>query len=106
MPTWNGRPSPPAKRIKKGCPTEFQADLASAAALVSFEVSSGALKELADVEVGVSQVQLAAEAFGAEIETRHSYYSNEDGMRRPVLSAESAKLSSKRTRRVQERTGI
>jgi hypothetical protein len=39
----------------------------SAAALVSFEESSGLLKELAGVEVSVSQVQRAAEALGAEI---------------------------------------
>lgn len=39
----------------------------SAAALVSFEEGSGLLKELAGVEVSVSQVQRAAEALGAEI---------------------------------------
>lgn len=39
----------------------------SAAAMVSFEESSGLLKELAGVEVGVSQAQRAAEALGAEI---------------------------------------
>jgi hypothetical protein len=39
----------------------------SAAALMSFEESSGLLKELAGVEVSVSQVQRAAEALGAEI---------------------------------------
>jgi transposase len=39
----------------------------SAAALVSFEESSGLLQELAGVEVSVSQVQRAAEALGAEI---------------------------------------
>jgi hypothetical protein len=39
----------------------------SAAALVSFQERSGLLKELAGVEVSVSQVQRAAEALGAEI---------------------------------------
>jgi hypothetical protein len=39
----------------------------SAAAMVSFEESSGLLKELAGVEVSVSQVQRAAEALGVEI---------------------------------------
>src|SRR5206468_2539535 len=40
---------------------------ASAAALVSFEESSGLLHELAGVEVSVKQVERAAEALGAEI---------------------------------------
>jgi hypothetical protein len=39
----------------------------STAALVSFQESSALLHELAGVEVGVSQVQRAAEALGAEI---------------------------------------
>lgn len=41
----------------------------STAALVSFEESSTLLRELAGVEVSVSQVQRAAEALGAEIAT-------------------------------------
>jgi hypothetical protein len=40
---------------------------ASAAALVSFEESSGLLHELAGVEVSAKQVERAAEALGAEI---------------------------------------
>src|SRR5438105_1066383 len=40
---------------------------ASAAALVSFEESSGLLHDLAGVEVSVKQVERAAEALGAEI---------------------------------------
>src|SRR5437764_14859229 len=40
---------------------------ASAAALVSFEESSGLLHELAGVEVSVKQVERAADALGAEI---------------------------------------
>ena len=40
---------------------------ASAAALVSFEESSGLLRELAGVEVSSKQVERAAEALGAEI---------------------------------------
>src|SRR5438046_230221 len=40
---------------------------ASAAALVSFQESSGLLHELAGVEVSVKQVERAAEALGAEI---------------------------------------
>src|SRR5437879_8957025 len=40
---------------------------ASAAALVSFEESSGLLHELAAVEVSAKQVERAAEALGAEI---------------------------------------
>ena len=40
---------------------------ASAAALVSFQESSGLLQELAGVEVSVKQVERAAEALGAEI---------------------------------------
>lgn len=40
---------------------------ASAAALVSFEESSGLLQELAGVEVSAKQVERAAEALGAEI---------------------------------------
>jgi Uncharacterised protein family (UPF0236) len=41
----------------------------STAALVSFEESAGLLRELAGVEVSISQVQRAAEALGAEIAT-------------------------------------
>jgi len=40
---------------------------ASAAALVSFAESSGLLRELAGVEIGVKQVERAAESLGAEI---------------------------------------
>src|SRR5438309_10469347 len=40
---------------------------ANAAALLSFEESSGLLHELAGVEVSVKQVERAAEALGAEI---------------------------------------
>src|SRR5450755_1130873 len=41
----------------------------STAALVSFEESAALLRELAGVEVSISQVQRAAEALGAEIAT-------------------------------------
>jgi hypothetical protein len=40
---------------------------ASAAALLSFQESSGLLQELAGVEVSVKQVERAAETLGAEI---------------------------------------
>ena len=40
---------------------------ASAAALVSFEESSGLLRELAGVQIGAKQVERAAESLGAEI---------------------------------------
>ena len=40
---------------------------ASAAALLSFQESSGLLHELAGVEVSAKQVERAAEALGAEI---------------------------------------
>jgi len=40
---------------------------ASAAALVSFEESSGLLRELAGVEIGAKQVERAAESLGTEI---------------------------------------
>jgi hypothetical protein len=40
---------------------------ASAAALLSFQESSGLLHELAEVEVSAKQVERAAEALGAEI---------------------------------------
>ena len=51
----------------------------SAAALVSFEESSGLLHELAGVEVSAKQVERAAEALGAEIAVDEHQHSGKDG---------------------------
>src|SRR6266853_4606650 len=74
----------------------------SAAALVSFEESSALLRELAGVEVSVSQVQRATEALGAEIaaderaavermgEVAPTMYLGMDGTGVPMRAAEVA----------------
>jgi hypothetical protein len=74
----------------------------SAAALVSFEESSGLLRELAGVEVSAKQVERAAEALGAEIavdehqqvekmgEVAPTMYLGMDGTGVPMRSAEVA----------------
>jgi hypothetical protein len=79
----------------------------SAAALVSFEESSGLLHELAGVEVSVSQVQRAAEALGAEIavdervcvermgEVAPTMYLGMDGTGVPMRSSEVAGRAGK-----------
>ena len=59
---------------------------ASAAALLSFEESSGLLHELAGVEVSAKQVERAAEALGAEIAV-DEHQQVESGDRHPRSSA-------------------
>jgi hypothetical protein len=80
---------------------------ASAAALVSFEESSGLLHELAGVEVGAKQVERAAEALGAEIavdeqqqvekmgEVAPTMYLGMDGTGVPMRSQEVADRAGK-----------
>ena len=75
---------------------------ASAAALVSFEESSGLLQELAGVEVGAKQVERVAEALGAEVavdERQHvekmspvaaTWYLGRDGTGVPMRAPEVA----------------
>jgi Uncharacterised protein family (UPF0236) len=80
---------------------------ASAAALVSFEESSGLLHELAGVEVSAKQVERAAEALGAEIavdeqqqaermgEVAPTMYLGMDGTGVPMRSQEVADRAGK-----------
>ena len=82
---------------------------ASAAALVSFEESSGLLRELAGVEVSTKQVERAAEALGAEIavdERQHvermgemapTMYLGMDGTGVPMRIQEVADRAGKQT---------
>jgi hypothetical protein len=58
---------------------------ASAAALLSFEESSGLLRELAGVEVSARQVERAAEALGAEIAVDEQQHVERLGERAPTL---------------------
>ena len=79
----------------------------SAAALVSFEESSGLLRELAGVEVSAKQVERAAEALGAEIaveehqqvekmgEVAPTMYLGMDGTGVPMRSSEVANRAGK-----------
>jgi len=78
-----------------------------AAALLSFEESSGLLQELAGVEVSAKQVERAAEALGAEIavdehqqvekmgEVAPTMYLGMDGTGVPMRSAEAANRAGK-----------
>src|SRR6516225_8352485 len=80
---------------------------ASAAALLSFQESSGLLHELAGVEVSAKQVERAAEALGAEIavdehqqvemmgEVAPTMYLGMDGTGVPMRSAEAANRAGK-----------
>ena len=82
---------------------------ASAAALLSFQESSGLLQELAGVEVSVKQVERAAEALGAEIavdehqqvepmgEVVPTMYLGMDGTGVPMRTPEVADRAGKQT---------
>src|SRR5207249_5958120 len=67
---------------------------ASAAALLSFEESSGLLHELAGAEVSAKQVERAAEALGAEIAVDEHQQVERMGEVAPTIDRKSTRLNS------------